>query len=104
MIANTDMHFGNLSFFLDDALPLQLTPGYDMLPMQYRPSVSGAVVARDFEPAVPMPADMTYWALAARWAETYWQRVAGHVSISDDFRRIADRNRESVAALIRRFA
>jgi hypothetical protein len=71
---------------------------------QVRPSVSGAVVARDFEPAVPMPADMTYWALAARWAETYWQRVAGHVSISDDFRRIADRNRESVATLIRRFA
>ncbi len=33
LIGNTDMHFGNLSFFVDGQLPFQLTPNYDMLPM-----------------------------------------------------------------------
>jgi serine/threonine protein kinase HipA of HipAB toxin-antitoxin module len=33
LIANTDMHFGNLAFFLNDTLPFRVTPAYDMLPM-----------------------------------------------------------------------
>jgi hypothetical protein len=103
MIGNTDMHFGNLSFFLDASLPLELTPNYDMLPMLYRPSGTGAVLARSFEPAVPLPADFDAWSLAAAWGERYWRRVSEHPEISDDFRRIADANRASVSALIQRF-
>jgi len=31
LIGNTDMHFGNLAFWFDDALPFRLAPAYDML-------------------------------------------------------------------------
>jgi hypothetical protein len=97
MIANTDMHFGNLSFFLDNALPLQLTPNYDMLPMLYRPASSGELVSREFQPPVPIPADVSFWTKAAVWAEMYWQRVVGHVEISAEFRHIAEANAAAIS-------
>lgn len=103
LIANTDMHFGNLGFFLGDALPLQLAPNYDMLPMLYRPAANGAVVARAFEPPPPTPAALPHWRQAAAWAELYWQRAAQHPGISDDFRRIADTNRAALGRLRQRF-
>lgn len=103
MIANTDMHFGNLCFFLDEALPLQLTPSYDMLPMLYRPASSGELVAREFRPPTPTPADSFYWSAAAAWAEVYWQRVAQHNEISGDFRQIAESNGEAISRLRQRF-
>lgn len=103
LIANSDMHFGNLSFFLDDALPLQVTPSYDMLPMLYRPASSGELVAREFRPPAPMPADMSFWMAAAMRADIYWRRVAEHAEISSDFRDIASANREAIARARLRF-
>lgn len=102
-IANTDMHFGNLSFFLDDALPLGLTPSYDMLPMLYRPASNGAVLAREYRPAVPTPGEMDLWAMTAGWAQDYWERVAAHDEVSIDFRQIAASNAASVARSRQRF-
>lgn len=104
MIGNTDMHFGNLSFFLDDSLPLALTPSYDMLPMLYRPASNGAIPLRDYTPATPSPRDMAYWHRAATWAERYWARVGQHAGVSDAFRRIADANGAAVHAALQRFA
>lgn len=103
LIGNTDMHFGNLGFYLDEALPLQLAPSYDMLPMLYRPASNGAVVPRSFEPPPPLPATLSSWRQAAAWAESYWQRVAHHQAISDDFRRIAEANQMTLSRLRRRF-
>jgi hypothetical protein len=103
MIANTDMHFGNLCFFLDESLPLELTPSYDMLPMLYRPASSGELVVRTFRMPTPTPADLLYWTAAAEWAEVYWQRVAQHDDISDDFRQIAEFNGETISRMRRRF-
>lgn len=107
LIANTDMHFGNLGFFLGfflgDALPLRLAPSYDMLPMLYRPAANGAVVARTFEPPPPTPAALPYWRQAARWAALYWQRAAQHPDISDDFRGIAETNQATLGRLRQRF-
>jgi hypothetical protein len=104
MIANTDMHFGNLSFFLDDALPLQLTPSYDMLPMLYRPTSSGELIAREFRMPTPTPAGSFYWSTAAAWAELYWKRVAEHDEISGDFRQIAQSNGEAISRMRQRFS
>lgn len=104
MIGNTDMHFGNLSFFLDDGLPLALTPSYDMLPMLDKPAANGAIPVRDYTPATPSPRDMAYWHRAAMWAELYWARVGQHAGVSDAFRRIADANGAAVHAAIQRFA
>jgi len=103
LIGNTDMHFGNLGFFLGDALPLPLAPSYDMLPMLYRPAANGAVVARAFEPPPPTPAALPTWRQAAAWAELYWQRAAQHPDIGDEFRRIADANHTVLGRLRRRF-
>ncbi|MEW9571618.1 type II toxin-antitoxin system HipA family toxin YjjJ [Rhodanobacter sp. Si-c] len=103
LIGNTDMHFGNLGFFLDDALPLGLAPSYDMLPMLYRPAANGAVVPRVFEPPPPTPASLPHWRQGAAWAGLYWQRVAQHPAISDDFRRVANTNHAALSRLRRRF-
>lgn len=101
MTANTDMHFGNLGFFLDEALPLRLTPSYDMLPMLYRPASSGELLLRRFQPPVPKADDLAAWNAVAGWAELYWQQVADHPDISDDFRQIAVVNRDLVARMRR---
>jgi len=103
MIGNTDMHFGNLCFFLGDTLPLRLAPNYDMLPMLYRPSGSGAIVHRDYVPPPPLPADMPYWRQAAEWAEVFWRRVAEHPEVSADFRSVAHENADAVTRSRRRF-
>lgn len=102
-IGNTDMHFGNLSFFLDDALPLDLTPSYDMLPMLYRPTNGGAVLAREYRPAVPIPGEIDCCWLTAGWAQGYWGRVAAHLEVSVDFRQIAERNRGVIERARQRF-
>ncbi|KJV33866.1 transcriptional regulator [Luteibacter yeojuensis] len=103
MIGNTDMHFGNIGFFLDDALPLALAPSYDMLPMLYRPASNGAIVSRDLQPATPLPADMALWQRAAAWAEAFWARVTMAGDVSHPFREVAARNAETVARLRQRF-
>ena len=104
LIGNTGMHFGNLGFFLGDTLPLPLAPSYDMLPMLYRPATGGSVVARAFDPPPPRPAALPCWSEAAAVASRYWQQVAAHPGISDDFRRLADANHATVQGPRRRFA
>lgn len=103
MIANTDMHFGNLSFFLDDALPLAACPSYDMLPMLYRPDSSGGLPVRDFQPPPPRPDVLNVWQTAAAWATTFWERVSAHPEVSREFREIASDNRIKLARLRERF-
>ncbi|HWU75241.1 MAG TPA: type II toxin-antitoxin system HipA family toxin YjjJ [Rhodanobacter sp.] len=103
MIGNTDMHFGNLGFFLGDRLPLQLAPSYDMLPMLYRPAANGSLVPREYEPPTPLPAALSHWQRAAAWAVAYWQHVALHPQISADFRRIAGANEARLTGLRERF-
>ena len=103
MIGNTDMHFGNLCFFLGDTLPLRVAPSYDMLPMLYRPSSSGAIVAREYLPPPPLPSDMHHWQEAAEWGELFWCRVVGHADISGEFRDLAMANADALARSRRRF-
>jgi serine/threonine protein kinase HipA of HipAB toxin-antitoxin module len=66
MVGNTDMHFGNFGFLLDDARPLTLCPSYDKLPMLYRPASNGRLVARGFTPPTPLPAALAHWHIGSR--------------------------------------
>lgn len=104
LIGNTDMHFGNLAFWLDDTLPFRVAPAYDMLPMLWAPTVGSATPNPVFAPLPPTPAQADDWAIAAGWAEVFWQRVAADARISAEFAVIAREAGASVAQLRERFA
>jgi len=95
LIANTDMHAGNLSFLMRGNRVLGLAPVYDMLPAQYAGQQGhlGTVV---FQPPAPAPAMAGIWDSASRAASMLWQRVAKHPSISLGFRRTAAQNAKQV--------
>ncbi len=99
LIGNTDMHFGNLSFWLEDTLPFQVTPAYDMLPMLWAPGLQGEIVNRTFSPAPPVPAAQTQWREAMDWAAVFWQRVAADARLSVDFMNFANAARETLRRL-----
>ena len=88
-IGNTDMHFGNLSFFVDDVTKPVLvpTPVYDMLPMMWRPGVhDGALDATPVRPQLAPAGFAAQAALARAWAIAYWERAAQLPNISDALR------------------
>lgn len=103
LIGNSDMHLGNASLFLGDTRPLALAPSYDMLPMALRPASTGEIVARTLAVVPPLPEQRDLWAEAARMAQDFWQRVEADAGISDDMRRIAATQAQSVAAALARF-
>jgi len=104
LIANADMHFGNVSFFVDEAAPFVLAPAYDMLPMLYRPVGAGEIVARSFVPPLPAPDAAAAWTWAVAPALAFWQRMADDARVSLPFRKIAADNRALVAQAAERFA
>lgn len=96
LIANTDMHDGNLAF-----LPgLTLTPAYDMLPMLYAPQRGVELVERKFTPALPMPRERGDWVLAAKAALVFWHRAERDERISERFRFICKANAEHIEHLL----
>jgi hypothetical protein len=101
LIGNTDMHFGNLAFFLDDTLPFRVAPAYDMLPMLWAPGSQGELTERKFAPAPPLPAMVESWREASGWAEIFWDRVAEDVWLSPEFARTVDDARAVIAQLRR---
>jgi hypothetical protein len=103
LIGNTDMHYGNVSFFLERQLPLRLAPAYDMLPMLYRPGTQGSLPAREFAPQPPPPEALGPWRDAAELAEETWARLGEEPIISKGFRGIARENRKIVARYRERF-
>lgn len=88
LIANNDMHDGNLAF----RPGLQLAPVYDMLPMGYAPVRGVELPVRDFVPPLPVPAQRQAWLAAARAAGHFWAAASEDARISQDFRIICDQN------------
>lgn len=88
LIANADMHEGNLAFHPG----LRLAPAYDMLPMLYAPQRSGEVPPRTYAPTSPLPQEKAAWRQAAEAARRYWQRCADDARISAEFRAICAGN------------
>jgi hypothetical protein len=98
LIANTDMHTGNLSF-RPTAGQLALAPAYDMLPMLYAPLPGGEVPAREFEPPLPLPQQRPVWLAACTEALGVWQAAAADSRISAGFRALCRRNAERLLLL-----
>jgi len=90
LIANTDMHLGNLSFHVDHTL--RLAPTYDMLPMAYAPLAGGEVPIRDYTPALPLPSQQATWLAACAIAIDFWNGASRDTRISGPFRVICRAN------------
>lgn len=99
LIANTDMHTGNLSFRPVDGR-LQLAPAYDMLPTLFAPLPGGELPQRQFEPPLPLPAQRPAWQQASAAARVFWQAVATDGRISAGFRRLAAASGRALAAAV----
>ncbi|MFO0803224.1 MAG: type II toxin-antitoxin system HipA family toxin YjjJ [Gemmataceae bacterium] len=105
LIGNTDRHFGNVSFFTEEApkLDLVLTPVYDMLPMVFAPTGAN-VVERPFAPGPPNALNLQVWPRMAELARSYWSRVCEAAGIGEGFRRIAGECQAAVSRLMDRYA
>lgn len=106
LIANGDMHSGNLTFF-HEASGLTLTPAYDMLPMSFAPASSGLVRAEPPRIAPDAAVSREIWLQAMTIAQEYWQTIAAGVEWSEDFRQIAAKMQQVLLLLepqIRRMA
>jgi hypothetical protein len=90
LIANTDMHLGNLSFHVDGTFRLAAT--YDMLPMAYAPLPGGEVPAREFTPALPLPTQRIAWLTACAAAIQFWATAGTDTRISEPFRSLCRAN------------
>jgi hypothetical protein len=104
LIGNTDMHFGNLAFFMSDAPPLRVAPTYDMLPMLWAPTAGHAAPRPRFAPVPPLPEEIPVWTEAARWAIEFWRRVAGDEAVAAEFREIAQAAGQQVQRMQQAFA
>ena len=98
LIANGDMHAGNLAFY-PAGRALALAPSYDMLPMQYAPARGGEVPTPLFSPLLPLPGFESEWLAAASKAVRFWEVCGGNELVSPGFRDICRRNAESVELL-----
>lgn len=91
LIGNTDMHFGNLSLWVETADVAagrgRLAPVYDMLPMRWRPDVYGG----DFGLGAFEPDAMAMQSAARPLARVFWARCANGTILSAEFRRLAER-------------
>jgi hypothetical protein len=101
LIANSDMHLGNLSFMFDAETTslhpsLQLSPVYDMLPMLYAPLAGGEVPKRSFEPPLPLPREENAWQLAYQAALNFWQLASEDARISLAFRQVCYHNLQTL--------
>jgi hypothetical protein len=88
LIANADMHPGNLSF----RPGFTLAPAYDMLPMLYAPGRGVELATRAFAPAPPIPTERPSFASALPAAVAFWEAAAADARISPAFRAICGAN------------
>jgi hypothetical protein len=95
LIANSDMHPGNLSFTTRGARVLGVAPVYDMLPMLYAPH-QGHLPEPAFRALTPRPSAAPIWDSVCSAACSFWKAVAGHPLISRDFKKAARAHAQSV--------
>lgn len=95
LIANSDMHTGNLSLrpglkpgasaSQPPRAGLSLAPAYDMLPMLYAPLPGGELPRRSFEPPLPLPVQRPHWMVACAAALAFWRTAAQDTRLSASF-------------------
>jgi hypothetical protein len=101
LIANSDMHEGNLAFVpgAEGEPPLELAPAYDMLPMLYAPARGVELPQREFAPSLPLPVEREDWLAAADAALAFWRTAAADERISAGFRAVCRANGKELKRL-----
>ncbi len=84
-IANSDMHNGNLSFFMEGVNLGRLAPVYDMLPMSFMP-VQGELSNPDIPLGRFVEGSNKARGLALEMAISFWRAVECHEQVSDSFK------------------
>ncbi|MFT4101025.1 MAG: type II toxin-antitoxin system HipA family toxin YjjJ [Burkholderiaceae bacterium] len=105
LIANTDMHDGNLAFVPSaESRPgrhgFALAPVYDMLPMAYAPGRGVEPPVIDYRPRLPLPEERDDWAAAARAAIRFWSACVDDQRITSPFRTICETNARRLSAVL----
>ncbi|BDI06558.1 type II toxin-antitoxin system HipA family toxin YjjJ [Sphaerotilus microaerophilus] len=85
LIANTDMHGGNLSFLAEQGQPFQLAPAYDMTCMAFAPTAGGDLPARDLNPTLSNEVPASAWQRALPMAEDWLDRLRHSTALSAGF-------------------
>lgn len=88
LIANSDMHAGNLSFYLSD-MPLRLAPVYDMLPMAFAPNSAGNMRREPVKPQIDPVIPREVWLEMLPYARQFWLEASQNQGISESFRELS---------------
>ena len=102
-IGNSDMHFGNLSFFVDEIErpTLTLAPVYDMLPMMWRPEVNtGELNVRLLDTSMVIPSYVHEKAESREWAIAFWQQAAALDALDEPMRDACEANASRLRAMV----
>ena len=95
LIGNTDMHFGNLNFIVDDLARLAkphftLAPVFDMLPMVWRPNeFRDEMGYTPFATPQKSPGSAATWGSARELAGQFWRRLAACAGVSAGLREVS---------------
>jgi HipA-like C-terminal domain len=99
MIANSDMHRGNLSFLPAADGALQLAPAYDMLPMHFAPRASGEMSNTAPDLHYRSPPSLAIWQSVLPMVQRYWQAVLDDVRVDEGLRAGAEARLAELARL-----
>lgn len=87
LIGNTDMHFGNLSFHIENG-KFVLSPAYDMLPMMYAPLAGGEIPQKKYSVKMPLPKHYATWMKAKDAAVSFCKSCQDDERISNQFKKV----------------
>lgn len=85
LIANTDMHGGNLSFMAEHGRPYELAPAYDMTCMGFAPSSTGDLPERELPLHISGDVSAAAWHRALTMAQDFLARLQRSPHLSEGF-------------------
>lgn len=85
LIANTDMHLGNLSFMAEHGRPYQIAPAYDMTCMAFAPTSGGDLPVRELSLNINTDVPASAWQKALPMAADFVARLGTNATLSPGF-------------------
>lgn len=104
LIANGDMHGGNLSFMAEHGRPYQLAPAYDMTCMSFAPTSGGDMPVRDLVLNINNEVPASAWQRALPMAVDFLERLRSNAGLSAGFRSCLETLSDRIALASERIA